>query len=52
MYAFPASHLKVHPTIEQGLAGEQMFLQIYFALGGVYFALSGILFLMLHGLPD
>jgi hypothetical protein len=41
--ALPESHIKVHTTIEQGLAGEQSVFADLFALGGVYFALCGIL---------
>jgi hypothetical protein len=45
MYVLPASHWKVHATIEKGLADEQsVFLRITFALGGAYFALDGIHF--------
>jgi hypothetical protein len=43
MCVFPASHLKVHATIEKRLADEQTVLRISFALGGVFF-------LQLHGL--
>jgi hypothetical protein len=35
MYACPASHLKVHASIEKGLAGEQ---SAILALCGVYFS--------------
>jgi hypothetical protein len=52
VYDLPASHLNVHATIEQGLPGSKVFLQIYFALDGAYFALCSILFLQLHGLVD
>jgi hypothetical protein len=45
MYALPASHLKVHATIEQGLAGEQSVFADLFCSRRVYFALGGILFL-------
>jgi hypothetical protein len=44
MYAFPASHLKVHAAIEPGLAGEQSVFCGFFALGGIHFALGGVLF--------
>jgi hypothetical protein len=53
MCALPASHLKVHDTIEQGRAGEQKHLPMFFlALGDAYFALGSILYLRLHGLTD
>jgi hypothetical protein len=52
MCVFLASHLKVHSTIEKGLAMSKVFMRIYFALGGAYFALSGVFFLQLHGIAD
>jgi hypothetical protein len=47
MCVLPASHLKVHATIEKGLADEQG----VFALGGAYFALGGVCFLQSMHLP-
>jgi hypothetical protein len=41
MCVLPASHLKVHATIEKGLADEQGVLWVSFALGGAYFPLGG-----------
>jgi hypothetical protein len=52
MYVLPASHLKVHATIEKGLADEQTVFAGFFALGGPYFALCGVFFLQLHALAD
>jgi hypothetical protein len=63
MCVLPASHLKVHATIEKGLADRKsaktpcssmskVFLRIYFALSGAYFALGGVCFLQLHVLAD
>jgi hypothetical protein len=47
MCVLPGSHLKVHATIEKGIADR-----ISFALGGAYFAFGGVFFLQLHGLSD
>jgi hypothetical protein len=52
MCVLPASHLKVHATIEKGLADEQGVLRISFALSGAYFAIGGVCFLQLHVLAD
>jgi hypothetical protein len=37
--------LKVHATIEKGLADEQSVWRVSFALCGTYFALGGVFFL-------
>jgi hypothetical protein len=44
--------LKVHAAIEPGLAGEQVFLRGFFALGTSILLLAVSYFLQLHGLAD
>jgi hypothetical protein len=49
MFVFPASHLKVHTTMEKGLADEQ---SVFFGFLLLLAAPILLFFLQLHGLAD